>query len=67
MKTFEIVWFFIIMLLCAVADMKNNIITVALVALTVPFVGLLISKAAKDVADNEVKKEKESVKKALGE
>ena len=67
MKTFEIVWFMLIMLLCAVMDNNNTVMVLTLCVLVVPFVLYMIAKTAKSVVDNEIKKTKEAVNKALSE
>ena len=67
MKTLEIIWFVAIMLLCAIADTNNTVIMIALCVLVIPFVIRLISKAAKQEAINEIRKEKKAVNRALSE
>ena len=67
MKTLEIIWFVAIMLLCAIADSNNTVVMLTLCVLVIPFVIRLISKAAKQEAINEIKREKKVVNKALSE
>ena len=65
MKTFEIVWFIAIMLLCAIADGNNTVVMLALCVLAIPFVVYLIAKAAKQEAINEAERIKKEVETAI--
>lgn len=67
MKTLEIIWFMCIMLLCAVIDNNNTVMVLTLCVLVVPFVLYMIAKTAKNVVDNDIKREKEAVKRAVKE
>lgn len=67
MKTVEIIWLMLIMVLCAITDSSSTKLNIVLSCVAIPFVLYMINKEAKEYAKREADKLREEVKRAVKE